>query len=85
MRTQYFCSDARRKQEVAKSESGLNGIDYLEVLDQDYVAMLGEEAAEPLRQRTLLVRCLKPAPAELGRNAAAAPDRVPTLDLRPAR
>ena len=65
MRTQYFCLDARRKQEVAKSGSGLNGIDYLEVLDQDYVALLGEVAALPLRQRTLLVRCLKPLPAGL--------------------
>jgi len=65
MRTQYFCSDARRRQEVAEATSGLNGIDYLEVLDRDYVAMLGEVAAQPLRQRTLLVHCLKPLPADL--------------------
>ena len=66
MQKQYFCSDARRKQEVANSANGLNGIDYLEVLDQDYVALLDdEEAAGLLRQRTLLVHCLKPVPSDL--------------------
>lgn len=65
MQTQYYCRDARRQQEVAASENGLNGIDYLEVVDRDYVAMLGEDQARPLRQRTLLVRCLKLVPEEL--------------------
>lgn len=54
----YHCCDTPRRNAVDKHPT-LNGIDYLEVLDHD--------SPEPsLRQRTLLVRLLKPVPAGLG-------------------
>lgn len=50
----YFCCDERRR-EAVRDHPTLNGIDYLEVLDH--------EAPEGSpRQRTLLVRLLKPEP-----------------------
>ncbi|MCZ6619872.1 MAG: putative baseplate assembly protein, partial [Gammaproteobacteria bacterium] len=55
MGTQYFCKNEMRRQAV-RAHASLNGIDYLEVVDQD--APVGSP-----RQRTLLVRCLKPVPA----------------------
>jgi hypothetical protein len=51
----HFCCDRRRRNEV-DAHTSLNGIDYLEVLDQ-------EAPAGSPRQQTLLVRCLKPIPA----------------------
>jgi len=51
----YLCCDRQRRNEVAAHPT-LNGIDYMEVLDED------APAGSP-RQRTLLVRLLKPAPA----------------------
>ncbi len=55
MATQYFCKSERRRREVrARDDLGLNGIDYLEVLDQQAIPL-----ASP-RQRTLLVRCIRP-------------------------
>lgn len=60
MGLQQYCSTLRRRQAVA-AHPLLNGIDYLEVLDQ--------ESPEPtLRQRTLLVRLLKAVPAGLTRH-----------------
>lgn len=54
----YHCCDTPRRNAV-DAHPALNGIDYLEVLDN--------ESPEPgLRQRTLLVRLLKPVPAGLG-------------------
>ena len=53
--TRYTCCDELRRNSVAAHPT-LNGIDYLEVLDRD------APAGSP-RQRTLLVRCLKPLPA----------------------
>lgn len=54
----YHCCDTQRRNAV-DAHPTLNGIDYLEVLDN--------ESPEPgLRQRTLLVRLLKPVPAGLG-------------------
>jgi len=49
----YFCCTERRREAVRAPESGLNGIDFLEVRD---------EATQPNaeRQRTLLVHFLKP-------------------------
>jgi hypothetical protein len=55
---QYRCENEKRRQILRDSSIPLNGIDYLEVLD----AEAPEEAA---RQRTLLVRMLKPAPTDL--------------------
>ncbi len=60
MGIQQFCSNLRRRQAVAAHPT-LNGIDYLEVLDQ-------ESPEATLRQRTLLVRLLKPVPAGLTRH-----------------
>ncbi|HEX6202097.1 MAG TPA: putative baseplate assembly protein [Thermoanaerobaculia bacterium] len=45
------CGDEERRAAVRRS-AHLNGLDFLEVLD--------EEAPEPLRQRLLVLRCLKP-------------------------
>lgn len=53
----YACCDERRKAAVLGNPA-LNGIDFLEVLDR-------EETVQSLRQRTLLVHCLKPAPTNL--------------------
>ena len=50
----YSCCDTLRRGLVAASPTPLNGIDYLEVIDGDL------PAGDPLRQRTLLVHCLKP-------------------------
>jgi hypothetical protein len=49
----YSCCDTLRRDLVAASPTPLNGIDYLEVIDADL------PGADPLRQRTLLVHCLK--------------------------
>lgn len=56
--TQYFCCDERRRDAVRNS-SGINGIDFLEVVDSD--------ASSPSdRQRILLINFLKtPAPTGL--------------------
>ena len=54
----YSCCNQNRKAAVLKNAS-LNGIDYLEVLDQDAIAL------DSPRQRTLLIHCLKAAPAGL--------------------
>lgn len=50
----YHCCDARRR-ELVLADPVLNGIDFLEVLDL-------EAPANTPRQRTLLLRFLKPAP-----------------------
>ncbi len=49
----YRCCDELRRQEVA-GHPPLNGIDYLEVVDRDL------NDTDPLRQRTLLVSCIRP-------------------------
>ncbi len=54
---QYFCHNERRRQAVL-AHGTLNGIDYLEVLDQ-------EAPPGSPRQQTLLVQCLKALPAGL--------------------
>src|SRR5689334_19024405 len=51
----YACSDQRRL-EVVKHLGTLNGIEYLEVNDHD-------APSDDLRQRTLLVKLLRPAPS----------------------
>ncbi len=53
----YACCDDRRRAAVLGNPT-LNGIDYLEVLDD-------EAPAGSPRQQTLLVHCLKPAPTNL--------------------
>ena len=57
----YFCCEQRRR-EAVRADLALNGIDFLEVLDQD-------APADSPPQQTLLVRLLKPVPA-------LAPDHV---------
>jgi hypothetical protein len=54
----YACCNENRKSAVLENAS-LNGIDYLEVLDHDAIAL------DSPRQRTLLVHCLKAAPSGL--------------------
>ncbi len=56
MATQFRCKNERRRQ-VILDHPTLNGIDYLEVLDQEAIAI-----GSP-RQRTLLLRFLKNVPA----------------------
>lgn len=59
MAFQYFCDNQFRAQRFRTDNSiTLNGIDYLEVLDQ-------ESPVEALRQRTLIVRLFRPVPAAL--------------------
>ncbi|MGH6846869.1 MAG: putative baseplate assembly protein [Methylocella sp.] len=57
----YSCCDTLRRDLVAASPT-LNGIDYLEVIDSEL------PSADPLRQRTLLVHCLKPLAAGFTRD-----------------
>ena len=54
----YRCCNENRKAAVLENAT-LNGIDFLEVLDHDAIALNSP------RQRTLLVHCLKAAPAGL--------------------
>ena len=64
MTPQYICRNPLRRQEVL-SHPALNGIDFLDVMDQQAAAL----PAPPLpqqpspRQQTLLVRLFQPAPA----------------------
>jgi hypothetical protein len=53
----YACCDENRRAAIIGNPT-LNGIDYLEVMDH-------AETDDSLRQRTLLLYCLKPAPATL--------------------
>jgi hypothetical protein len=57
MERQYCCKNPQRL-EAVRDHATLNGIDYLEVLDQ--MAPLGHSG---LRQRILIVHCVKPLPA----------------------
>jgi hypothetical protein len=50
---QFLCDDDERRDLVRNPSSGLNGIDYLEVVDND-------APTDALRQRTLLIFFLKP-------------------------
>jgi hypothetical protein len=54
----YSCCNQNRKSAVLQN-AALNGIDFLEVLDQDAIALHSP------RQRTLLVHCLKAVPSTL--------------------
>ncbi len=58
MSTIYYCQNKRRGEEV-DDHATINGIKYLEVLDQDAIPL-----SSP-RQQTLLVRCYKDLPATL--------------------
>lgn len=51
----YFCCDERRR-EVVKLNGTLNGLDYVEVDDSGI-------AGDPIRQRTLFLKFLRPPPA----------------------
>ena len=69
---QYFCCDQHRRNSVRKHPT-LNGIDYLEVLDRDAPTKAEPNApGKGLRQRTLLVHCLKPIPDLSGINIGIA-------------
>ena len=56
----FHCCDLLRRNAVA-AHATLNGIDYLEVVDRDAPEF-------ELRQRTLLLRLLKPVPGTLGKD-----------------
>lgn len=59
MALQYFCDNPFRAQRLRTDPAiSLNGIDYLEVLDQ-------ESPVETLRQRTLMVRLFRSVPSTL--------------------
>jgi len=64
---QYLCENPKRRQSVL-SNPALNGIDFLDVLDQQAVALWANPQVPPSqqippRQQTLLVRFLRPPPA----------------------
>jgi hypothetical protein len=61
MGMQYFCKNKRRA-EAVDDDPAINGIQYLEVLDQDAIPLNSP------RQQTLLVRLFKPAPASLDKD-----------------
>ena len=56
----YHCCDERRR-EVVKLSGSLNGLDYLEVDDSGL-------PADTMRQRTLLLKFLRPPPALTANN-----------------
>jgi hypothetical protein len=75
--TRYVCRDDERRAEV-EAHATLNGIDWLEVLDND------APAGSP-RQRTLLVHCLKPLPPLDERNVVVlGGERVRDVDAESA-
>ncbi len=59
--TQYSCCNDPRRAAILGNPT-LNGIDYLEVLDHDAIALSLPNQPSP-RQQTLLIHCLKPVPA----------------------
>jgi hypothetical protein len=59
------CCDTLRRDAIA-ADPVLNGIDYIEVIDRDLPEL------DPLRQRTLLVHCLKPVAGLTESNVALA-------------
>jgi hypothetical protein len=61
MSTIYYCQNKRRGEEV-DDHATINGIQYLEVLDQDALPL-----SSP-RQQTLLVRCYKDLPAAMDKD-----------------
>ena len=66
MPAQYLCRDPKRRQSVL-SNPALNGLDFLDVLDQQAVALWSNPQVPPSqqippRQQTLLVRFLRPPP-----------------------
>ena len=64
MDTQLYCPNETRKQ-LVRAAGTLNGIDFLEVLDED------APEGSP-RQRTLLLHCLRPVPGLSERNVTIA-------------
>jgi hypothetical protein len=62
----FRCCDKLRRDRVFAHPT-LNGIDYLEVIDHD-LPDLAPSHFDPLRQRTLLVHCLKPLPPGFNRD-----------------
>lgn len=72
----YACCDKKRRDLVAASAT-LNGIDYLEVIDRELPEL------DPLRQRTLLVHCLKPLSATFSKDnlQLAGGERVKDIEI----
>ena len=67
MTSQYLCENPQRRQSVL-SNPALNGIDFLDVLDQQAVALWANPQVPPSqqippRQQTLLVQFLRPPPS----------------------
>lgn len=61
MTMRYFCCDERRREAILQPGINLNGIDYLEVLDQAVPAGIPQ-------QQILLVRCFRPISSDLTAN-----------------
>jgi hypothetical protein len=57
----FHCCDTRRRDAVANN-SVLNGVDFVDVLDQDLQSPTAQQP-DPDRQKLLLVHCLKPVTA----------------------
>jgi hypothetical protein len=76
----YHCCDELRRNLVA-ADATLNGVDYLDVVDTE----LGPH--HPLRQRTLLVHCLKPVPAGFSRDNVriVGGERIRNVEIQWAR
>jgi hypothetical protein len=76
----YRCCD-RLRRDAVDAHPTLNGIDYLEVVDREL------PDADPLRQRTLLVYCLKPIPAGFKRDniRLSGGERVKNIEVEWAR
>ncbi|RCJ29436.1 putative baseplate assembly protein [Nostoc minutum NIES-26] len=76
MSVQYRCQNQKRREAVRQHPS-LNGIDYLEVLDQ-----VIPPGGTILRQRTLLVYFLKPVPASFNRDNVQVTGGVRVSDVQ---
>ncbi|MBS1912847.1 MAG: putative baseplate assembly protein [Bacteroidetes bacterium] len=67
MGTQYSCGSERRRSDVRASDPPINGIDYLEVIDQDFLHVFPDSTYDQnvRRQRYLLVRLFQNVPVGL--------------------
>jgi len=70
----YYCCDQRRR-EVIKLHGTLNGLEYLEVDDSG-------QAGDPVRQRTLFVKFLRPVPVLSADNVRiSGGERIKTVEI----
>src|ERR1700730_3648240 len=72
---QHCCDNLRL--EAIRHDAVLNGIDYIEVIDRDL------PDPDPLRQRTLLVHCLKPVTGLNGGNVVlTGGERIRNIEIQ---